>query len=145
MCFVKGKRMTTTTTEQNQADFDFVMKSMIEQGRPSLRTGPHGTIKCAYRGTNDTKCAAGFFIPDELYSENIEGKSLLDVYINQLECFEGKSRSLLRAMQQAHDASSEDPNNFMGQFRNRMRSIADTFELDDSSTYLPAKPVYAEN
>jgi hypothetical protein len=137
--------MTTTTTEQNQADFDFVMKSMIEQGRPSLRTGPHGTIKCAYRGTNDTKCAAGFFIPDELYSENIEGKGLVAESVRRLGCFKGKSISLLTDMQIAHDRASEDEEHFMDQFRNHMRSVANTFGLDDSSTYLPAKPVYAEN
>ena len=133
-----------TTKEQNQADFDFVMKSMIEQGRPSLNVGINGTLVCAYRCENGTKCAAGFFIPDELYSENIEGTSLLGESVYQLECFKGKSLSLLRAMQQAHDTSSEDPNNFMGQFRNRMRSIADTFDLDDSYTYLPATTVYDE-
>jgi hypothetical protein len=129
-----------TTQEQDQADFDFVMKSMIEQGRPSM-----GRVGCRYRGEGGTKCAAGFFISDELYSEDIEGKNLSDEYITQLKCFEGKSRSLLRAMQQAHDISSEDPDNFMSQFRNRMRSVANNFGLDDSSTYLPAKPVYAEN
>ena len=129
-----------TTKEQNQADFDFVMKSMIEQGGPST-----GATGCMYRGEGGTKCAAGFFISDELYSENFEGKSLLDEYVQQLECFKGKSRSLLRAMQQAHDIASESGEHFTEQFRNRMRSIAEYFELDDSSTYLPATTVYAEN
>jgi hypothetical protein len=124
-----------TAQEQNQADFDFVMMSMIEQGRPSIRTGPHGTPGCAYRGANGTKCAAGFFIPDELYSEEIEGKSLRAESVSQLECFTEKSLSLLRAMQVAHDISSDYPDNFMEQFRNRMRSIADYFELDDSYTH----------
>jgi hypothetical protein len=123
------------TTEQNQSDFDFVMKSMIEQGRPSLRVGPHGTKQCAYRGENGTKCAAGFFIPDELYSEDLEGKSLLADSVERLECFDGKGLSFLRTMQQAHDISSEDPKNFMEQFRNRMRNIAEYYELDDSSTH----------
>jgi hypothetical protein len=134
-----------TTKEQNQADFDFVMQSMIEQGRPSLNVGINGTLVCAYRGKNGTKCAAGLFIPDELYSENIEGTSLLGESVYKLECFKGKSHRLLLSMQRAHDASSEDPNNFIGQFRNRMRLVADMYELDDSSTYLPATPVYAEN
>jgi hypothetical protein len=134
-----------TTTEQNQADFDFVMKSMIEQSRPSLNEGIHGTLACAYRGKNGTKCAAGFFIPDELYSEKIEGKNLLDSSVNQLKCFKGKSLSLLLYMQQAHDTSSEDLDNFMDQFSNRMRDVANEFGLDDSSTYLPATTVYAEN
>ena len=129
-----------TTTEQNQADFDFVMRSMIEQGRPSM-----GALGCRYRGKGGTKCAAGFFIPDELYSGGLEGKSLRDVSVQQLKCFDGKSLTLLRAMQQAHDMASEDEEHFMNQFRNRMRSIAETFELDDSSTYLPATTVYAEN
>jgi hypothetical protein len=123
------------TTEQKQADFDFVMHKMIEQSQPSIRTGPNGTPGCAYRGEKGTKCAAGFFIPDDLYSEDLEGKSLLAESVNQLECFKEKSLSLLRAMQQAHDLSSEDPDNFMEQFRNRMRSVADYFELDDSSTH----------
>jgi hypothetical protein len=121
------------------------MNKMIEQGRPSRRVGINGTPSCAYRGENGTKCALGFFIPDDLYSENIEGTSLLGESVYQLECFKGKSHHLLRSMQQAHDISSDDPKNFMGQFRNRMRYIADYFELDDFSTYLPATPVYAEN
>ena len=132
-----------TTTEQNQADFDFVMKSMIEQGRPSLNLGIKGPSVCAYRGKNGTKCAAGFFIPDELYSENIEGKGLVAESVRRLGCFKGKSLSLLRAMQQAHDLSSEAFNNFMYQFRNRMRSVANNFGLDDSSTYLPATTICA--
>ena len=129
-----------TTKEQNQADFDFVMNNMIEQGRPSM-----GAVGCRYRGEGGTKCAAGFFIPDELYSEGFEGKSLIDGSVQQLKCFEEKSLTLLRAMQQAHDTASENNEHFMEQFRNRMRSIAEYFELDDSSTYLPATPVYAEN
>lgn len=28
---------------------------------------------CAYRGANDTMCAVGFLLPDELYEPNIEG------------------------------------------------------------------------
>jgi hypothetical protein len=135
---VKGKRMTTK--EQNQADFDFVMNNMIEQGRPSM-----GAVGCRYRGEGGTKCAAGFFIPDELYSEGFEGKSLIDGSVQQLKCFKGKSLNLLRAMQQAHDISSESEAYFMDQFRNRMRSVANNFGLDDSSTYLPATNVYAEN
>ena len=134
-----------TTKEHNQACFDFVMNKMIEQGRPSLRVETNGTQSCAYRGENGTKCAAGFFIPDELYSEKIEGISLTGASVTQLKCFDGKDLRLLRAMQQAHDMSSEDPENFMGQFRNRMRSVAYDFELDDFSTYLPATTVYAEN
>jgi hypothetical protein len=130
---------------QMQADFDFVMKSMIEQGRPSIRTGPHGTLGCAYRGTNGTKCAVGFFIPDDLYYPALESKSLFADAVLNLGCFEDKNFSLLQEMQVAHDISSDDPNNFMEQFRNRMRSIAKAFELDNSSTYLPATTVYAEN
>jgi hypothetical protein len=121
------------------------MNKMIEQGGPSLRVGIHGTLSCAYRGENGTKCALGFFIPDDLYSEEIEGKSLLGESVYQLECFKGKSLHLLRSLQQAHDISCDDPKKFMEQFRNHMRSIADYFELDDSSTYLPATTVYAEN
>jgi len=124
-----------TPKANNQACFDFVMYKMIEQGQPSIRTGPSGIPVCAYRGENGTKCAAGFFIPDDLYSENIEGKSLSAESVSQLECFEGKSPSLLRAMQQAHDISAEDPDNFMERFRNRMRSVAYNFDLDDFLTH----------
>jgi hypothetical protein len=111
------------------------MNKMIEQGRPSLRPGPFEVPLCAYRGENGAKCALGFFIPDELYSEEIEGKSLVDGNLYNLGCFAGKSRSLLRAMQEAHDTASEDEKHFMDQFRNRMRSVAAYFELDDSYTH----------
>jgi hypothetical protein len=133
-----------TTKEQNQAYFDFVMHKMIEQGRPSLSVMIHGTRVCAYRGENGTKCALGFIIPDDLYSEEIEGKSLRDESVNQLKCFDGKDFVLLTTMQMAHDRASEDEKHFMDRFRNFMRSVANNFGLDDYSTYLPATTVYDE-
>jgi DNA repair exonuclease SbcCD ATPase subunit len=84
-------------------------------------------------------------IKREHYYEELEGKHLRAKNVSQLKCFDGKSLTLLRAMQLAHDIASEDEEHFMNQFRNRMRLVADMFELDDSSTYLPATPVYAEN
>ena len=41
---------------------------VVAQGQPSTQYGD-----CRYRGANDTKCFAGFFIPDEEYVKREEG------------------------------------------------------------------------
>ena len=46
---------------------------LVEQGERSYSTEKGS---CMYRGPNNIKCAAGFWIPDELYHEAMEFKNI---------------------------------------------------------------------
>lgn len=48
----------------------YVEDKLIAQGRPSLNSNED----CSYRGSEDLKCGIGFLIPDNLYTESMEGK-----------------------------------------------------------------------
>lgn len=55
-----------------QAVFDHVVTSLIKQGQPSMAVRG-GDLVCVYRGNDGRKCAGGWCIDDEEYSERMEG------------------------------------------------------------------------
>lgn len=61
-----------------QEIFDTVATHLFTQGVMAVNTSlipdSDGTAKCAYRGDNGVKCAAGCLIPDELYKPEMENK-----------------------------------------------------------------------
>ena len=59
-----------------QEVFDEVSEHLIKQGEKSLRF-INGKGFNAYYGVGGTRCAVGCLIPDYMYNENLEGKSLL--------------------------------------------------------------------
>jgi hypothetical protein len=64
-----------------QEVFDLVANHLLTQGTQSLGLDNFGDETCVYRGTNNTKCAAGVLIPDEHYTQKMETngwKSLID-------------------------------------------------------------------
>lgn len=56
-----------------QQVFDTVVSHLRQQGCKSLSETEYPL--CAYRGANNTKCAAGCLIPDEEYLSRFEGKN----------------------------------------------------------------------
>lgn len=60
-----------------QQVFDTVVSHLRQQGCKSLSEERYddGGPLCTYRGTNNTKCAAGCLIPDEEYLSRFEGKN----------------------------------------------------------------------
>lgn len=56
-----------------QEIFNTVARHLLTQMKRSL----HGQGKCAYRGDDGLKCAAGCLIPDAKYDVTFEGKSAL--------------------------------------------------------------------
>lgn len=79
--------------------FDHMVQHLARQGKKSIV----GT-KCKYRGPENTACAAGACIPDQLYSEAFEGKRisyLLDYYpaLTYLRDYQ----LLLTKLQRLHD------------------------------------------
>lgn len=59
---------------------------------------------CRYRGDGGAKCAAGLFIPDDQYAEEIEGALCLDIK-ERLEPGCAENIEMLRELQRAHDTN----------------------------------------
>ena|SRR5579872_749343 len=58
-----------------QSIFDKVCDHLMKQGKKSIYQNTDG-FSCAYRGNDDTKCAVGCLIPDELYNKEMEGSTV---------------------------------------------------------------------
>lgn len=64
--------------------------------------------RCAYRGTNGTKCAVGILIPDCEYSGQMETKavgSLLQDFYSSFEPIDSRITHFLRFFQGVHDSN----------------------------------------
>lgn len=62
-----------------QTIFNEAVSKTLAQNQKSLvndDVDSNDASRCAYRGKNNLKCAAGHLIPDSLYQEYIEGNSL---------------------------------------------------------------------
>ena len=69
--------------------------------------------RCAYRGTNGTKCAVGILIPDCEYNGAMESKavgSLLEDFYSSFQPIDSRVIDFLRFFQGAHDCN--DPFNW---------------------------------
>jgi hypothetical protein len=100
---------------QLQKIFDDTVRHLHAQGGPAKtklvsRSSGHTMQTCAYRGRNGTKCAVGYWIPDDRYSRIIEGHSLTghDSIASPLWRLPEELRTqdavdLLRFLQIAHD------------------------------------------
>ena len=97
-----------------QQVFDKVAAHLLAQGITSSKGHEVGGT-CLYRGPNGTKCAVGCLIPDDLYSPNMEGKSVpgsvspdfpdLDSMLGRVltQIVEQDTFPLLAALQVLHD------------------------------------------
>jgi hypothetical protein len=85
--------------KQDQKTFDTVVQHLRKQGKRAL-TDKGG---CAYRGLGGTKCAVGVLIPDDKYSESMEGLSanllIANGYVDVFSC----NLTLLESLQSIHD------------------------------------------
>jgi hypothetical protein len=57
-------------TINRQEIFDNAVRGVMTQGDLAIA---EGTYTCAYRGENNTRCAIGWNISDDVYSEDMEG------------------------------------------------------------------------
>ncbi len=114
---------------QKQVMFDAVKKAIkltYQQGEPSVANGD-----CTYRGGNGLKCAVGHLISDSAYQDCLEEKTINNEDV-QKAVFSSLNNhldyghkelltKLLRALQFAHDSSSElDLENFSINFVRRL-------------------------
>jgi hypothetical protein len=72
----------------------------VEKNPRSLNYG-----NCAYRGANNSKCAIGIFIPDECYSEMLEGYGVSSFDLNLLKScgLDLVDGTFLSGIQSCHD------------------------------------------
>jgi hypothetical protein len=112
-----------------QEVFDHIVGALRKQGERSMgisKSNPD-IIVCKYRGMGETKCAVGHVIPDDAYSESIEGHTvgrlLDDPRLSHLRPYQ----SLLISFQGLHD--SGEPEEWEAGFF----TIAANYEL----TYTP--------
>ncbi|UTS52114.1 hypothetical protein [Synechococcus phage BUCT-ZZ01] len=124
-----------------QEQYDFVVEKLRKQGVKSLEQSVESYINpydasvsiplCFYRGHNGLKCAAGWLIPDEVYTGNMEMKSwdyvvekFQDVLPNHLKTYE--SKEMVLKLQHAHDSYLGENNK---RFEEVLEDIASEFNL----------------
>ena len=124
----------------DQEIFDYGLNHILKQGKPSIRDD-----KCKYRDGEGNSCIIGGMIPDDLYDEKFEGKSI-SAMLNQPNFIEALNRlnigeshmsgklalwddtNLLSKMQHCHDRASDEVN-FISEFIYRMSTVAASFDL----------------
>jgi hypothetical protein len=95
---------------EKQEIFTQVVKHLFKQGYKSegwLDPDADGT-GCLYRAEDGGRCAVGYFIPDDVYSVCMEGKSvssLWDTWQDELPAWMGDNIELLTDLQNVHDGT----------------------------------------
>ena len=72
--------MTYKTFSSAQEIFDYVTPLLFAQGQRSVYPDEQGIPICAYRGgeAGELRCAIGFIIPDELYTQTLESECVFN-------------------------------------------------------------------
>ena len=90
---------------------------------------------CAYRGDNGNKCAVGCLISDEIYSGDLEGKSVEHELVRAALVLSGVGEDsffLLERLQSIHDESSYWGKSGFGN-REGLRHIAEAYVVSDAA------------
>jgi hypothetical protein len=95
--------------------YDQAIENIRKQGKPSVTQG-----MCAYRSSDGCKCAAGFYIPDDVYKPQMEGKHFNSIVLTYDLPFNYSESIALRFAQKAHDGAA----NFYHQFINEFEIFA---------------------
>lgn len=108
-----------------QQEFDAVVQHLYKQGRPAA-VGRN----CRYRTEEGLSCAVGCRIPDEAYSEGMEGKfvhDLADKYAEVLPLEIVEYADLFDDLQWAHDCWTD--NNNPDYLEQRLKEVAAKYNL----------------
>lgn len=119
-----------------QQTFDRVARHLLRQGRPSV-TAPLGEPRSpAYRGDDGCMCSAGCLIPNEMYSPEMEGRSVSDDQpAGEAIAALGHDLELVQQLQLLHDGMV-DTWSPIG-IRVGLRELAVGYGLDPSSATEP--------
>lgn len=102
-----------------QEYLELLIKTSAEGGFPAI---DYDGV-CSYRAPDGRRCAVGLVIPDDVYSEDMEGDNVLDISddYDLGELVEGVNLMQLHGLQKSHDslASQEtwDHNKFVASVR----------------------------
>ncbi len=118
----------TKTSVTKQETFDTVVRGILSQGGPAV----DGNV-CRYR-TGGRKCAAGWLIPDDEYTTELEGPiAYVAGSLYEIICVRhGHDFDLVRALQRAHDHSVHSPSvdaDFLVRFRAAAAQVAEALGL----------------
>jgi len=96
---------------EKQEIFTQVVKHLFKQGYKSegwLDPDTADDPGCLYRAEDGGRCAVGYFIPDDVYSVCMEGKSvsvLWNTWQDKLPAWMGDNIELLTDLQNVHDTA----------------------------------------
>ena len=104
-----------------QEVYDTAVAGLSSQEFKPSYGGRNGT-SCAYRGGNGRKCAIGWCIPDELYSPEMEGKTVYSMFAEHWKAMReifpiSISVGALRELQNCHDIAVVYPGSMRGNLR----------------------------
>ena len=124
--------LATLSAASAQQVFDQVATHLLTQRAKSLRRA--SASECAYRGANETMCAAGCLMSDEEYAEASKGRIegmrwssvVLKGHASNVHC------GLIGSLQCVHDA--HDPSAWLGE----LICLAADYQLSDAAARVPA-------
>jgi hypothetical protein len=90
-----------------QEMFDTVARHLFAQGKRSVTVKNDTVNVCMYRGPEGTMCAVGCMIPDEMYSDLMEDRTVYSLFVDFpkiKEFFGDDNRHFLRGIQMVHDS-----------------------------------------
>lgn len=123
-----------------QEIFDKVVHHLFKQGKPATDLGA-----CRYRTQDGLSCAVGCLIPNELYSVEIEHKSVHTLFKKgddasiAIANFLGEdNKELLSALQMVHDCArqKEDDSFDHTSLKTRLKVVATEFNLSEETLNL---------
>lgn len=120
-----------------QAIFNTVWNHFIAEGNPPSISAEG---RCRYRTEDGKKCAIGILIPDELYSEALEGSSAKGIcdfadIRAALDVHDSTDINYLNQIQFAHDGAAADHRAEFAQYvKVKMQEIGKDFGLDIPTT-----------
>lgn len=118
----------------NQEVFDTVVRHLKVQGKRSgvYKANPPWPEKfyCLYRGPNNTSCAVGCLIPDDMYSPDLENRPAGAAAINWILLELDISPGLASGLQRVHDSSMSWNSN--ANMRSALNVVAKDYKLDYS-------------
>lgn len=121
-----------------QAVFNKVATALLAQNCTSI--GSHHA--CRYRGYNNTRCAIGVLLPDDMYDSSWEGYGVQEILghnehsplAKALGIEDGADIEFLCNLQSAHDGIRIGIP-FDEQLRQRMSVVATQWHIDDDVLY----------
>lgn len=120
----------------NQEAFDTMVKHLAKQKEKAI--DPNDLDSCLYRSPTGLKCAVGALIPDELYSSEFEGNSIIGVLDSDIELsqvFKEVDNGLLDGAQDIHDRTP------IMEWKHHFKNLGSKFNLSTLvvDTYMSGK------